>query len=132
MVHATGRLPIPRNPNLRRGGSTVCSARVPAATAEKVPFGARRGEGGGALVGVLGLVVSAEPREQIGSGCVEGAVGVELELIDQGQRDRSASDLGDCDGAVEGDHRRRSEDKQLVVKRDDLRPIGLLSRGRGG
>jgi hypothetical protein len=40
--------------------------------------------------------------------------------------------LGDCDGPVEGDDRRRVEADELVVEGDDLRPVGVADVADGG
>jgi hypothetical protein len=105
------------------------SARGSATEPEEVPLGIGWRHGGGALVCGRGLAVSAEPPEQIGSGGMEGLVVVQVQFVDQSERCRGAVNLADRDGAVEGHDRRGGERKQVIVKGDDLRPVGLFECG---
>ena len=54
------------------------------------------------------------------AGGVEGAVAVQRQTVDLRQRDLRTVELGDGDRAVEPHDRRRVDDDQLVVERDDL------------
>ena len=78
------------------------------------------------------LGVPAEAVQQVGlrgrQVAVAGEPPVALERLDVRQRRRRAVDHRDRDGAVERDHRRRPHPQQLVVQRQDLRPVGVVVR----
>src|SRR5690606_11788373 len=55
---------------------------------------------------------------------VVDVVTVELEPVDQGEREFRPVGLGDCDGPIERYHGARRDRQQLVVEQPDLPPIG--------
>ena len=91
---------------------------------------ALRGQADRGVVGVDRLVVAAETAQQVGAGGVEQVVAGEVEALDRrrapprGRRPRrramarlsATTGVGACS-------------EQLVVERDDLRPVGVV-RGR--
>src|SRR5215208_5416223 len=87
----------------------------PAPASEKVPFGVRRCQRGGALVLGRRLGRETQPLKQVGSRGVERVVALEVELVDQLERGSGPLDLADRDRPVEGHDRRGGEREQLVV-----------------
>jgi hypothetical protein len=57
-----------------------------------------------------GCVVGApEPGEQLGQGDVKRLVRLQIQALDDVERGLRAAHLGQRDGLVQGDHRRRGE-----------------------
>ena len=79
----------------------------------------------GALERDRRLVGSSQPDEQLATGGVEQVVAVEIECVDREVRRGRPFQLGECDGAVERDHRCRAERVEVVVQREHLAPVGL-------
>ena len=71
------------------------------------------------------LGAAAQPSQEVGSGGVPRVISGEGERVDDRQRDIWAIELGDRDRPVERDDRGRRDGEQLVVQRDDLRPVGV-------
>jgi hypothetical protein len=81
------------------------------------------------------FLVAAEAAQQVGSGRVEQVVAVQArktQVVHRGQACRRAADLGQRDGAVERDDRRRRQRVQLVVERRDGAPVGAVKGGGEG
>jgi hypothetical protein len=56
---------------------------------------------------------------------------VRRDRIKRGQRSGGTLDLGDGDGPIECNDRRRHDRVELIVQGDDLRPVGCLKRVGG-
>ena len=98
-----------------------------------MPLGAVVGARDRVLVGTRGLGKTAQAPEQIGADGVEHmrvAQRLTVETVDDRQRRRRSRGLGDRDGAVEGDDRAGRAREQLIVKLQDLRPVGGGGDGR--
>src|SRR2546421_1915853 len=72
------------------------------------------------------LVRAAQPAQEVTAGRVQVVVGVELELLHRVKAGLQALRFGDCDGAIERDHRGARQPYELAVQRRDLRPVGAV------
>ena len=63
--------------------------------------------------------MAAQLAKQVGAGGVEWVVGVQVQLVHQGERGCGALDLADGDGAVEGHDWGGGDGEQLVVQGED-------------
>src|SRR3954449_1171557 len=106
------------------------SDQLAALPAQVGALGGVLGGGDRGAVRLLGFDAPAEPAEQVGAGGVPRVVARERQPVDRGEGDLRAVQLRDRDRAVECDDRRRVEPGQLVVERDDLRPVRVRRRGR--
>ena len=81
----------------------------------------------GFVVRRAGLLTAAQPAQQVGVGRMVGVIAGQLVLkTDDGRQCHfRAVKLGHRDGPVEGDDRRGVEADELVVEREDLRPVGV-------
>src|SRR6185295_1580639 len=84
------------------------------------------------VVSVPRLVRSPQPSQQLRANRVIEVVVLERELLHHSQRRLRSLHLGQRDRAVERDDRRRRDGQQLVVQRENLRPVGQLEQRRGG
>ena len=114
----------------RGAGRSSRALRSPGARPDVVPgkpSGRVAREGDRPVVGRARLDATVHPAQQLGTRGVERVVPVERvpEGVERGQCDVGAVDLGDRDGAVEGDDGRAVEADELVVEGDDLRPVGV-------
>ena len=66
-----------------------------------------------------------QPAQEVGPDGVEEVVRLEGQPVEGREPGFGALDLGDGDGSVEGDDRRRVEVDQLVVEGQDLAPVRL-------
>src|SRR4029453_13131895 len=90
----------------------------------------------GLFVGLGGLCPLVQLAQEIGTGGAEVAVRRQRR-IDEQRRQRIQAGLrpiaqSDRDTTVELDYRRGPKLEQDVVQRDNLRPVGVLPRGRLG
>jgi hypothetical protein len=103
----------------------TCAQRAPQPpSADEVPLGVRRSQGGRTLVGGRGLVGSAKPPKQIGSRGVEGLVVVQIQPVYENRPSSRALHLADGDGAVEGDDRRGGRSQATGRTTPRSGPIG--------
>ena len=113
--------------------SAICrlqadSSQLAAFPAQVGALGGVLGGGDGGVVCLLRLGAAAEPAEHVGAGGVPCVVARQGQPVDEREGDFRAVQLGDRDGAVERDDRRRVEPGQLVVERDDLGPVRVPTR----
>src|SRR5438105_4433943 len=76
------------------------------------------------------LIGTTKAAKQVGVDDMEHGILVELELLDDRQRRVGSLDLGHRDRPVDRDDRRRREQLQLVVEREDLSPVRFLGGRR--
>ena len=105
------------------------SDQLAALPAQVRALGRVLGGGDCGVVRLLRLDGPAEPAEHVGACDVPRVVARQRQSVDQAEADLRTVQLCNCDRAVEGDDRRRVESDQLVVQRDNLRPVGVR---RGG
>ena len=79
-----------------------------------------------------GLVEPPETAEEVGPHGVQEVVPLERQVLGREQSRLRPLDLGQRDGAVEGDDRGRRERAELVVERQDGAPVGAGEAGRDG
>jgi len=78
------------------------------------------------------LLAPAQPAQQLGAGGVERVVPLQRQTVNLCQRDLRAVELGDRDQPFEPHDRRGVEADQLIVERDDLRPVGVTDIAGAG
>jgi hypothetical protein len=76
------------------------------------------------------LINATESLEKITSGYMEWVITIELESLDKIECDGWSVHLCNCYAAVEGNDRRRRNDKELIVKLEYLSPIRCITSYR--
>src|SRR5262245_63813602 len=85
-----------------------------------------------AFIGCAGLVGSAESAQDLGAGCVQVVVVVELEPVGERERGFDLSGFGERGRLVELDDGRAGAAGELAVERRELPPVLRLVEMQGG